>query len=166
MRLRKLLPVGVLLLPVGLAGCTVPINAVAGVGVGDDGQPLGMIEVCSEHIDGSSVYQTQDDHLGSWEAKPAATGFTSWSLADGGNGWRVTEAFAPLKPGQNYTLYGWTNDNSSSAADVDFTTADLANMKPGQVRYWSGKLNDAGTKGIYDVTTVEQFRAHACDRYR
>jgi hypothetical protein len=147
-------------------GCTVEARAVAGVGVGMDGEPVGFLQVCSEHIDGATVYQTDQDHLGTWTVKPAAKGFATWSFAVGGDGWTVTEPFATLKPGQTYHLYGWTKDNSSSADSVVFSPTDLAAMKPGQVRYWSGRSDASGNNDLEVVTSVAQFQQHACDRYR
>ena len=144
-------------------GCTVEARAVAGVGVGPDGGPVGFLQVCSEHIDGATVYQTDTDHLGTWAPTPAATGFATWSLAGGGNGWTVTEPFASLKAGQTYHLYGWTTDNTSSAVAVDFTVADLTAMKPGQVRYLSGHADSSGNNDLEVVTSVAQFQQHACD---
>jgi hypothetical protein len=142
---------------VGLtSGCTVEARGVMGIGVGADGDPVAFLQVCSDHIDGATAYVTDSDHRGSWTADPAATGFATWSLLDGGDGWSVAEPFVAPEPGQVYSLYGWTRDNSSSATSVSFTAADLAGMKPGQVRY-----ND-----VTVVTTVEEFRQHACDPYR
>ena len=111
----------------------------SGVGVGTDGRPVGFLRVCS---------------------------YATWSVDSGGNGWAVTKPFATLKPGQAYHLYGWTNDNTSPADPVDFTAADLAAMKPGQVRYRSGRANATGDKDLEVVTTAVQFQQHACDRYR
>lgn len=147
-------------------GCTVESRAIAGVGVGTDGAPVGFLQVCSEHIDGASIYQTDKDHLGTWTVKPAATGFATWSLASGGNGWTVTEPFASLKSGQTYTMFGWTNDNTSAADGVEFTTANLATMKPGQVRYWFRGADPEGKQDGYVVTSVEQFQRNACDGLR
>ncbi len=147
-----------------LSGCTVPATGLAGIGTGADGSPVGFLEVCGGHIDGATVYQTDNDHLGSWSVKPAASGYTSWSLRSGGDGWTATEPFVPLHPHQTYSLYGWTNDNSSSADAVEFTSADLASIPHGQVRYWSGSLKDNGD-GIYIVGTVDQFKKLACQLY-
>jgi hypothetical protein len=144
-----------------LSGCTVPMTAVAGVGMGADGRPLGVIQVCSSHIDGATVYQTDSDHLGSWTSRPAASGFTRWSLDDGGAGWLVTEPFASLQQGQTYNLYGWTEANSASTVAVHFTMTDLARLLPGQVRYTAGS-SDA--RGDLEVTVTEAyFKQHACD---
>lgn len=144
-------------------GCTVEARAIAGVGVGADGGPVGFLQVCSDHIDAATVYQTDKDHLGTWTVTPAATGFATWPLASGGNGWAVTEPFANLKAGQTYHLYGWTKDNTSSAVAVDFTVADLAAMKPGQVRYPAGRADSSGTHSFEVVTSVARFQQHACD---
>ena len=144
-----------------MSGCTVPPVAVTGISIGPDGQPIGVLQGCSQHIDGATVYQTDTDHLGSWGIKPAATGFTTWSLLRGGTGWTVTEPLVAIKPDQTFTLYGWTKDNSSAAIPVDFTAADLVALRPAQVRVWSGKISSHGD--VEATLSIEQFKKNACD---
>jgi len=59
------------------AGCTVPGGAVAGVGVDSKGNPVGYLQVCHDHIDGTTIYIDDAHKFGTWESSPAATGFTS-----------------------------------------------------------------------------------------
>jgi len=143
-----------------LAGCTVPLGAVAAVSVNAEGEPVGIIQVCRDRIDGATLYITEDDKLGTWTSSPPATGTTSWPLATGGNGWTVGDPLVKLRPGLTYALYGWTNDNSSSAQAVEFTTADLERLRPGQVRYWAGDEN-ASDDG-YKTVSLAEFKAAAC----
>ncbi|MEO7261665.1 MAG: hypothetical protein ABI047_10485, partial [Jatrophihabitantaceae bacterium] len=124
------------------SGCTVPVRAVAGIGVDAGGRVVGYLRVCSHHIDGATLYHDQDDRLGSWTAPQRVTGFTSWTLASTPSGWRADPPLARLRPATEYTLYGWTSDSSSSAADVTFSLEQLAKLTPGQVIHWSG--NDSG----------------------
>ena len=146
-----------------LAGCTVPIVGLAGIGVDNKGAPVGYLQVCQDHLDGAAVYTDgKDDDQGSWKASPAVTGFARWSLTDPGEGWTVRTTRGQLKPGVKYNLYGWTEDASSSAANVTFTKEDLARLKPGQVLYFSGKTNADGTEDLQTVSSESEFLTKAC----
>jgi hypothetical protein len=72
------------------AGCTVPGVAVSGIGVDTQGNPVGYLQVCQDHIDGATVYIDDTHKFGNWESVPAATGFATWSLADPGGPGRQT----------------------------------------------------------------------------
>lgn len=161
---RKLAAVGlVTALSFLLAGCTVPVVGLAGIGVDNKGAPVGYLRVCQDHLDGATVYADgKDDDLGSWKASPAVTGFARWSLTDPGEGWTAKTTLGELKPGVKYNLYGWTEDASSSAANATFTNEDLARLKPGQVLYWSGKSNADGTEDLQTVSSEGEFRANTC----
>lgn len=55
------------------SGCTVPVDAVAGISVTDDGHLLGIMMVCGHHIDGATLYVDSSDAdkevtVGSWTA--------------------------------------------------------------------------------------------------
>ena len=52
--------------------------------------------------------------------------------------WQVQTRMTKLPPETSYTLYGWTHDNSCSAAGVEFTLKDLKQLRPGAdpVRRW------------------------------
>lgn len=140
------------------SACSVDDRAVVGLAVSADGSPMGVLQVCSKHIDGVTIYQTDNDHLGTWTVDPAATGFSTWSLVHGGSGWTVETPLAALKPGQTYDMYGWTKNNTSAADGPEFTPEQLAALKPGQV-LWDPLEKDA------PVVTLAYFRQHACDRY-
>ena len=151
---RRVLPVAVAAAAVLLtAGCTVPQVGDMGIGVDDKGNPVGYLQVCHDHIDGATIYIDDAHTFGSWSATPAVSGFSTWSPTDPSGVWKVDDPLHQLKPRTRYTMYGWTTDNSSSAASVDFTVGELAAMKPGQVR------TDAG------VTTEDEFRHNACKRF-
>jgi hypothetical protein len=79
-----------------------------------------------------------------------------------GGTWKADHPLGKLKPRTTYDLYGWTTDNSSSAAAVSFTLEDLAAMKPGQVRYWAGNTTGDEMVGVYSVASEEEFRRTAC----
>jgi len=146
-----------------LAGCTVPVVGLAGIGVDAKGATVGYLQVCQDHLDGATVYTDgTDDDQGSWKASPAVTGFARWSMTDPREGWTTKTTLGQLKLGVKYNLYGRTEDASSSAASVTFTREDLARLKPGQVLYWSGKTNTDGTEDLQTVSSESEFRTNAC----
>ncbi|MDX3497150.1 hypothetical protein ACKI1I_40790 [Streptomyces turgidiscabies] len=142
------------------AGCTVPVDAVAGISVTDDGQLVGVMMVCGHHIDGAKLYVDSDDPdkqvtVGSWTAaRPLKSGLATWTLDTTAAGWTATTPLKPLTAGTSYTLYGWTEDNSWSSSSVSFTLADRDRLAPGTVRY-------EGADSSVTVPVAE-FKAKAC----
>ncbi|MER6786720.1 hypothetical protein ABT330_19240 [Streptomyces sp. NPDC000658] len=164
-----------------LTGCTVPIAGLTGVTVSEDGQPVGVLMVCHDHIDGALLYTDGDgegtgadgsdedategsesEDVGRWSSSEPVTGFVSWPLTAGGGGWRVDEPMpAALRPRQTYHLFGGTDDSSWSTADVSFTPEQLAALAPGRVRYFAGDVRGADATG-HVTGSLAQFRAAAC----
>jgi hypothetical protein len=141
-------------------GCTVPTHAVAGIGVDGTGRIVGYLQVCSHHIDGATLYHGEEDKLGSWTAPSPVTDFARWALASPPGGWKADPALASLLPVTEYTLYGWTADNSSSAVAVTFTVEQVTKLEPDHVLHWSGSDSDGD---VYKVERVDEFRRSACD---
>lgn len=139
-----------------LSGCTVPNAGVSGIGVDAQGNPVGYLMVCHDHVNAAEIAHDNvwDGH---WESAQSITGFATFDLADPEPGWSVLRPLATLTSGDTYTFYGSTRDNSWSTTHIDFTLADLAQLQPGEVRYRS---RYAPSK--YAVVTVADFRANAC----
>lgn len=153
-----------------LSGCTVPVVGLAGVGVDQEGRPVGYLAVCEDHIDGATLYYddsaTANDEdrsvdVGSWEANQGVRATSTWSLTEPAPGWTPTLALGGLEPDRSYTLFGWTDDNSSSTGSVTFTQAQLRGMAPGQVRYFSG-YDDEAEQDNYTTGSATEFQAAAC----
>jgi hypothetical protein len=166
LRLRRAaLVVGALALPLSTAGCTVDIGAVMGVGVDAAGRPVGYLRVCKDRIDGATLYRSQaaehERERGMWSAAKPVTSFARWSLAEPGPSWTAKSPLGRLTTGE-YTLYGWTNDNSSSAGDVVFTRAKLERLRPGEVLYWAGDVSKDGNRYPNVVVSETEFRREAC----
>ncbi|MET9930811.1 MULTISPECIES: hypothetical protein [unclassified Streptomyces] len=141
------------------SGCTVPVAGVAGVTVGKDGTPVGVIAMCEEHVDGATLHTDAEApearrDMGTWNHATPITGLTTWPLASPGDGWTVEKPFGRLVPGRVYAMYGWTQDNSWSTSGVSFTTRDLEALTSGQVRY--------GSDGTAGTASLEDFREKAC----
>ncbi|WP_328483534.1 hypothetical protein OHS71_36215 [Streptomyces sp. NBC_00377] len=149
------------------AGCTVPVAGATGITVTRDGRPVGVLMVCHHHIDAAILYSPgpgdESEDVGSWRRAEPATGYLTWPLHAGGEGWSVHRAMPTALEGQRtYVLYGTTEDNSWSTNSVSFTRADLAALTPGQVRYSAGDVPGADEDGNL-TSSIEDFRAHACD---
>ncbi|MEU2183936.1 hypothetical protein [Streptomyces thermolilacinus] len=154
-----------------LAGCTVPSAGRAGVAMSQTGRPLGVVVMCQDHIDGTTLYLGDDDasvsarHVARWEAEGPVTGFATWPLdapPEESSPFKAPPSQPPrLENGVRYVPHGWTTDNSSAAAHVEFTLADLAVLKPGQVRYWVADTEGSGPDG-YKAGTVAEIRTDVC----
>ncbi|MEU8539907.1 hypothetical protein AB0C52_07870 [Streptomyces sp. NPDC048717] len=156
--------VGTVVVGVALAttsGCTVPVDAVAGVSVSGEGQLLGVMMVCGHHIDGATLYVSGEDPdldvtVGSWASdRHLKPGLTTWPLDAPADGWTTTTPLASLTAETVYSFYGWTKDNSWSASSVSFTLADRARLTPGMVLYDDGEESTA-------LVPMEEFKAKAC----
>jgi hypothetical protein len=162
-RLVGALAVGVVL--AGASGCTVPIDAVAGVSVTSDGRLVGVMMVCGHRIDGATLYMDSDDvdkqvTVGSWTAdRSLAPGLATWPLESTAPGWRATRPLVPLTAKATYSFYGWTKDNSWSSGSVSFTLADRDRLTPEEVLYTT--FSDNGDEYATTVP-VEEFKAKAC----
>ena len=154
-----------------LTSCTVPVAALAGVGVDADGNLVGYLRVCDESIDGATLnYDTSSDgatvptfvDVGHWEAQPPVTATATWSLSAPDGGWTSSTPVESLVPGREYTLYGWTRDNTVSASGVTYTLADVAALQPGQVVHWSGSSGGTSEREENEVSSRTDFEVNAC----
>lgn len=146
-------------------GCTVPVDAVAGISVTNDGHPLGVMMVCGHRIDGATLYVDSADSdktvtVGSWTAdRPVTAGLATWTIDRPSTGWTAKRALKPLTAETSYSLYGWTKDNSWSSSSVSFTLADRDRLTPGTVRYT--RVRNNGDESTVTVSMAE-FKARAC----
>ncbi|MFF0086956.1 hypothetical protein ACFYR1_45935 [Streptomyces canus] len=147
------------------SGCTVPVDAVAGISVTGDGHLLGVMMVCGHKIDGATLYVDSADvdkqvTVGSWTAdRPLTSGLGTWTLDSPAAGWAASRSLAPLTAKTTYALYGWTKDNSWSSSSVSFTLADRDRLTPGMVRYDS--VSDIGDESAITISMAE-FKTRAC----
>ncbi|WP_245726796.1 hypothetical protein [Streptomyces longwoodensis] len=147
-----------------LSGCTVPVDAVAGLSVTADGHLLGVVLVCGHHIDGATVYVAGSDPdreatVGEWTAShPLTEGVTTWPLDTPSAGWTTTTPLRPLAARTTYVLYGWTKDNSWSSTSVEFTLRDRAALRPGTVLY--DRVTEDGESTV--TVPMTEFKSTAC----
>ncbi|WP_431683402.1 hypothetical protein [Kitasatospora sp. KL5] len=132
------------------------------VGVGPDGGPVGVVMVCQGQITTAHLrpYDAQDgrEPFGSWQRSRPLRGYDSWPLATGDADWTVTRPMAPL--GETRLDFRAWSGNDWTSTSIGFSTADLAALKPGEVRYTE---IDRNGREIPRTVTVEEFRAKACD---
>jgi hypothetical protein len=136
-------------------GCSVKTTGVTGVGIDRSGKLVGYVQMCSDRIDGTSLYETDGDTLGRWDAPGAVTDFATWTLNDPGD-WTATERVTAPSSDKELSIYVWTNDYSTSSEHVTFRLKDLDGMKPGEVLYGDSSV------GFRRVSEAE-FQRHACD---
>lgn len=158
---------------VALSACGPARTAVLGVSVDTTGSPLGVLQVCSSHIDQASlvlwevpqpVTSTSTHHLGeagSWRSDRPVTDFATWSLSTG-TPWTTSEPIA-LVPRYTYALSGQGLGSDGRtvegvAAGVAFTLEDVARLQPGQVRY--AAVVDGNVTHV--ITSTDDFRRDAC----
>lgn len=150
-----------------LMGCTVPSAGRTGVSVSESGRPIAVFVLCHDHIDGATLSidgegTEEPRSIAHWEPDEPVTGFAAWAL-DALDG--AEQHGSPRRPKRNksvtYHVHGWTNDDSWATTGVDFTRAQLAELKPGQIRYWTGDREGTDKYG-HRTGTLEQFRTAAC----
>ncbi|MFI8186413.1 hypothetical protein OG539_14705 [Actinacidiphila glaucinigra] len=150
-----------------LSGCGAATTGVMGISVTEDGKPLAVMLVCDGRVESVTLHDadrgpSRKNRLAAWSRGRPATGFSVWSLESGGRGWSVEKTMAPLEPGRTYTLYGWTGDPASTTSGVDFTAAQLAGLRPGQVRWFKGEEMPGTDRDGFATVGVAEFRADAC----
>jgi hypothetical protein len=153
-----------------LSGCTAPVVGSAGVGVDQEGRPVGFLAVCDEHIDGATLSSEDPGapsagdrsvDAGTWTADTPITSFATWSLNGPQAGWTATLALPELHAHRQYSLHGWTHDNSSSTASVTFAQAQLLGLTFGQVLYHSG-YDETAELDVYSTASAREFQTSAC----
>lgn len=154
-----------------LTSCGVPGGGVFGMLA--DG--TAVVQMCEGHIDGATLYlsdphvpegeEPHDEIFGKWVVDPAAAGFSQFSLKDGGNGWQLNGRLKPRDPKKRYTIYGWTYDNSWSAAHLEFSLDELAKLKPGELVSLPTDLPEEDVEVPNRVWTLTEFKAKACEVY-
>lgn len=151
-----------------LTGCTVPAVGLTGVGLASDGGVVGYLAVCEEHIDGVTLYM--DDRsgpwgdgqdAGRWASRVPVTASANWALSGTSPDWTTELALEDLRPDQPYVMYGWTRDDSSSTAPVNFTLKDLQGLKPGRVLFFGG-YDEEHDRDIQRVGSPSDMRSFAC----
>ncbi|WP_283137080.1 hypothetical protein [Rhizohabitans arisaemae] len=133
----------------GAAGCTVPPAGYTGLSVDDMGRPIIVLAWCDgfapdgvtvyhdEKVaatDGSSPYPSTTSKADARFTAPTLDGQTaSFRLDISSNGWDLDSNPPVFKPGVTYSAYGWTYDNSTSTAHVEFKVEDIGKLRPGSV---------------------------------
>lgn len=173
-----------------LSACTPPQTGVVGVAADAQGRPVGVLAVCSGSMNTASLVAMErpsgrDMSTSTGEPAPArsllpstvdpltwrppepVTDLGLWSVTTG-EPWTPVAA-PPLREGVTYSIGaedvtyrdGETVALSAFAKGVEFTLADVAALKPGQVRYASG-IDDATLRYLFSVVDVAAFHDVVC----
>ncbi|NUR96099.1 MAG: hypothetical protein HOV67_12680 [Kribbellaceae bacterium] len=149
-----------------LTGCTVPPGGVMGLTVDANGDLLAVVQMCEGQIDGATLYLPSDSEIvadektiGRWEVSPPVAGFSEFSLAKGGNGWRLAQPLQRRDPAKRYTIYAWSNANDWSADGPEFTAAEVAGLHPSDVLTFKPESEGNRTESLAD------FRTKTCENW-
>jgi hypothetical protein len=133
--------------------------------VDDAGHPEGVLVSCQHRIDGVSLYwpggpqhgDAPSALLGEWRVSAKPHQVLRWRLdsVTPGSGVTVMQGLKPAQRDREYSIYGWTDDNSTSASGPDFRFADLPSLQPGE-------LLVASDRGAHKRLTLRQLRDRAC----
>ena len=145
-----------------LSACNAQSAGLAGIGVDDQGRPVGYLKVCGHHLDGATLYSQDEDDLGTWQAESKVTDLGRWSLADPSDGWFALTPLADLQPRVPYVLYGWSKDNSWSGDPIGFTIEDLEDLEPGEVLSLAAAPSASGNEDVRTVLSEQAFGDAAC----
>jgi hypothetical protein len=167
---------------VWLTACGPPGVGHVGIGVDAQGRPVGLVQVCTGHVDTARLFAEPeadiDNWLGGWNVEHVVTSASSWSLEHGGGGWTAPKPLGALTEGTVYSLHVGARDNSGTAGSVLFTLSDLKAMSPGQVRYYDYRRSSASApatessdspaeqvieeNAFMKVASQAEFNAEAC----
>lgn len=161
---RILSGAGLMLATAALASCGnaagVTINGMTGVTVGDNGQALIVVALCSDSVDevnisfGREGLKDTDPNVqvGTWALRKPATQTFTLDVAKPGPEWKDHKPVGFLD-GKHYIVFADRSDDDVEATQVDFFPSDLKALKAGEVRVYSG-----------DVWPMKDFERKACAR--
>lgn len=151
-----------------LSSCTVPEDGAVGLTVDDAGHPVGVLVTCEHPIDGVTLYSPDGPQhgdapsaqYGRWELSAGPHAVRRWPLEQltSGDGVKVLQSLRPLDAGREYSMYGWTYDNSWSTWSVGFVAADPISLRPGTFLFVDP------TTGGRKKASLAEFRRRACAR--
>jgi hypothetical protein len=144
-------------------GCTAEVTGLAGVSVDERGNPIAVVVACTGKFDGAILEDVSD--------LDAITTARKWSFsAARAMQWNIVqsptatnpkpEGTLALDPKVQYNLTASSKDQQTRSSDVTFTVADLARLRPGQVRYFNE--NQSGGTAEYVVVDATEFESRVC----
>jgi hypothetical protein len=144
-------------------GCTAEFTGLAGVSVDERGTPIAVVVACKGNFDGASLEDVSNFDVISvvreWSFGAART--VRWNIVESPTATHPKPAGTmELNPKVPYDLSAFSRDEQTRSVGVTFTVADLARLRPGQVRYF--KENESGGTGKYVVADVSKFESLAC----
>jgi len=129
-----------------------------GIAREDNGGFSLLTRMCSGHVDGFTVYHSDGpDGDGTDHTEDFDVPVTSEARYD------VTSLVRKLNPEiEEYSVYAWSTDNSSSARGPNFSTAQLSALSPGQILATNYADDSFGISAL-DTQGFEASVASYCD---
>jgi hypothetical protein len=154
------LGVGALLLT---TGCSAEVTGLAGVSVDERGNPIAVAVACTGRFDGAILEDVSNlaaiTTAKKWSFSAART--TRWNIVQSPTATNPKPGGTlALNPEVRYNLTASSKDQQTRSLDVTFMVADLARLRPGQVRYF--KENQSAGTGEYVVVDATEFESLAC----
>ncbi|MEV8374015.1 hypothetical protein AB0P21_14840 [Kribbella sp. NPDC056861] len=150
-----------------LTACSPTESGVVGLSVDDAGRTIVVLQDCDGDIDQLKLWdqgprpETESDDvlLAEWYNPKSPKGIVQFPLVEGAGKWKSEQRVPDLDPAKSYVLRGRSKDASSNAAHLEFTSALLKTLKPGQIL----KLKVMPKVNTTEVVTLEQFTPKNCD---
>jgi hypothetical protein len=146
-------------------GCTAEVTGLAGISVDQGGDPIAVVVACkgtydTAHLEElSNLDATTSTNVRDWSFSAAKT--TRWNIVDSPTASNPKPGGTlELRPGVPYDLTAGSKEEQTTSGAVTFRVADLASLRPGQVRYF--KEDVSGGTGEYVVVDATAFESVAC----
>jgi hypothetical protein len=150
--------VGAALLGV-LTGCTPGRNAVAAIGLDEQGRLIGAVRVCSGAVAESSLttfVTGEQPAVSSWRRSTAlGEGMETWQLARSTSGpWESTGAELPDLAAKTEFQFGTSPSNW-----LEFRGRDLLRLAPGEVLV---EHEPGGARPMLEIISVDELAGIGC----
>ena len=156
--------IGALLLT---TACSAEVVGLAGVSVDERGDPIAVVVACkgtydAAHLeDVSNLDATTLNIVRDWSF--SAVRMMRWNIVESPAATHAKPGGTlVVKPGVPYQLTTFSKADQTTSGSVTFTAADLAGLRPGQVRYFN--KNESGGTGDHVVVDATKFESLACDQ--
>ena len=156
--------VGAALLGV-LTGCTPGRNAVAAIGLDEQGRLIGAVHVCAGAIvEGSltTFIKGGQPDVSSWRRATALSeGMETWQLARSTSGsWKSTGAQLPDLAAKTEFRFGTVSEDGNSTGNwLEFRGRDLLRLAPGEVLV---EHQAGGPRTMLEIISVDELAGMGC----
>jgi hypothetical protein len=150
----------------GLTGCSPGRNAVAAIGLDDQGRLIGAVTVCSGAVvEGALttvVSGERQPDVSTWRRDTALReGMETWQLGRSTSGpWQSTGASLPDLAAKTEFRFGTVSEDGGPTSNwLEFRGRDLLRLAPGEVLV---EHRPDGGRATLEILAVEELVATAC----